>query len=151
MNQADSTFVRTKSIITEVKHNYNLMKYIVRIHGNDPLEYSAPVRELWEQTTKDWNKMVEDPMCCSRNAFLIKNFQSRPKGKIDVERQHPLCYKKSEIESLLSRFNDKYKRDFTFGEPGENPGRTRRCKWERKPYDVTVLYTKKPRQHGKTR
>jgi len=78
MNQADSMFVRTKSIINEVKHNYNLMKYIVRIHGNDPLEYSAPVRELWEQTTKDWNNMVEDPYVLLQERFPDKKLPKPP-------------------------------------------------------------------------
>ena len=40
---------------------YNLMKYIVRTYGKDPEKFSAPVRELWDQTTRDWDAMVEDP------------------------------------------------------------------------------------------
>ncbi len=59
---------------------YNLMKYIVRIYGNDPSKYSAPVRDLWDQTTQDWNKMVEDPYVLLQERFPDKNLPRPPQN-----------------------------------------------------------------------
>lgn len=40
---------------------YNLMTYIVRIHGNAPEQYTGQIKTLWDKTTADSNRMVEDP------------------------------------------------------------------------------------------
>ncbi len=61
---------------------YNLMKYIVRCYGNDPSKYSTPVRDLWDQTTKDWNKMVEDPYVLLQERFPDMNLPRPPKKGI---------------------------------------------------------------------
>ncbi len=54
-----------------------------------------------------------------------------------------LCYNLSHIESCFNRIQWKKLKRLSFGKPGENPGRTRRCEWEQKPHNVTVLYENK--------
>lgn len=61
---------------------YNLMKYIVRTHGKDTSAYSVPVRDLWDQITKDWNKMVEDPYALLQEHLPDKKFPRPPKNGI---------------------------------------------------------------------
>lgn len=58
---------------------YNLMKYMVRIYGNDPKQYTPHVRDLWDQTTADWNKMVEDPYVLLQERLPGKDLPRPPK------------------------------------------------------------------------
>ena len=58
---------------------YNLMKYIVRIFGDEPSKYSVPVRQLWDQTSEDWNKLVEDPYVLLQERLPGKNLPRPPK------------------------------------------------------------------------
>lgn len=60
---------------------YNLMKYMVRTYGNDPSTYSAPVRVLWDQTTQDWNTMVEDPYTLLQERLPDQTLPRPPKDK----------------------------------------------------------------------
>lgn len=59
---------------------YNLMKYIVRIYGNDTEQYSPQVLKLWEQTAADWNKMVEDPYVLLQERLPDKDLPRPPKN-----------------------------------------------------------------------
>jgi len=55
--------------------------------------------------------------------FRIKTiFLSTKIKEIDVERQQTLCYKKSEIESLLSGFNETINATLPLGNPVEIRG-----------------------------
>ena len=58
---------------------YNLMKYIVRVYGDDPGQYCPPVQKLWQQTTTDWNKMVEIPYALLQERLPGKQIP-RPPG-----------------------------------------------------------------------
>ncbi len=40
---------------------YNLIKYIVRVYGNDPEKYDESVKFYWNKLVTDWNQMVIDP------------------------------------------------------------------------------------------
>ena len=59
---------------------YNLMKYVVRIHGSDPEQYSGQVKSLWDQTRSDWNRMVEDPYVLLQERLEGKELPRPPKG-----------------------------------------------------------------------
>jgi len=58
---------------------------------------------------------------------------------IYIETKQIMCYNQPHIESGSKGFNHKRTKELSLGKPGENPGRTRRCEWERKPHNVTVL------------
>jgi len=40
---------------------YNLMKYAVRVHGDDPESYSREVRQCWDRLVDDWKALVGRP------------------------------------------------------------------------------------------
>jgi hypothetical protein len=45
---------------------YNLMKYLVRVYGNNPELYPENIKNLWNNLICDWNNMVEDPYALLR-------------------------------------------------------------------------------------
>lgn len=50
---------------------YNLIKFIVRIHGDDPEKYDADLKKQWDKLISDWDMFVENPF------FLYENIDKR--------------------------------------------------------------------------
>ena len=39
---------------------YNLIKYIVRVYGDDPQKYEKDIKQYWDKLVNDWNRLVVD-------------------------------------------------------------------------------------------
>ena len=65
---------------------YNLMKHIVRHHGQDPGQFPEPVAALWKQLTDDWNKLREDPYALLRERMPGGTFPRPPAAETGPEK-----------------------------------------------------------------